>query len=74
MPEDLRKLVVRGRGLKQWDIFLLIFVGLVILWGKVLIQNSSGLWRLWSTLASFAAGGLVIVMWALERWPGKPDP
>ena len=72
MPENLRRLVVKGRGLRQWDAFLLIFMGLVFLWGRILIQNSCSLWPLWLALALLAAV-LVVGMWARERWPQKPD-
>ena len=41
MPESFQRLVVfQGRGFRQWDVFLLIFIALVFLWGKVLVQNS----------------------------------
>ncbi len=72
MPSDLRRLLVKGRGLRQWDIFLLLFLGLTFLWGKLLIQNSRNSWPLWLAV-SIVAGGLVAAMWACERWRGKPD-
>lgn len=72
MPEELRGLVVGDSCVRQWDVFAIVFLGLVLLWAKVLIQNSCVLWWLWLPLA-VAAGGLVVLMWKLERWPRGPD-
>ena len=67
MPDKIRGLVIKGRGLRQWDMFLLIFMGLVFLWGRLLIRESCGLWPFWLVL-TLIAGGLIVSMWARERW------
>jgi hypothetical protein len=70
MPESLRNLLVSGPGLRQWDVLTLVFLGLIFLWGRLLITHSDSAWWLWLLLALIAAG-FVLVMWHRERWPRR---
>lgn len=72
MPEDLRRLVVAPPGLRQWDVLAAVFIGLVCLWARLLIQKSCDLWLLWLVL-SLIASAMVLLMWKWERWPARPD-
>jgi len=72
MAPELRQLFLHGPGLRQWDVFTLVFLGLVILWGRLLIQNSRRWWPVW-LLAAVLAAAVVGAMWGRERWAPKAD-
>ena len=72
MPENIRRLVVQGSGLRQWDVLSAVFVLLVGFWARLFVQKSGGFCAPWSLLW-LVAGVIVIVMWKSERWPGRPD-
>ena len=72
MPEPLRNLVVARPGLRQWDVFTAVFLGLVVLWARVLISNAQRLWPLW-LLFALAGVAVVLAMWWRERRPRSPD-
>lgn len=72
MPDALRALhEARGRFL-QWDAFGLIFLGLVVLWVRLLIKNERALWQLWLVLA-VVAGACVGALWRAERGARRSD-
>jgi len=68
LPGDFRQLLERERGARwgQWDVFALVFLCLVVLWGGVLIDNAFSLWLLWLVLTVIAVV-FVCCMWLPER-------
>jgi len=66
LPEELRKIVLSGTRVRQWDVFVLVFLGLTALWTRMLVQKAENYCFLWLFLAVVATA-LIGRMWLLER-------
>lgn len=52
----------RGRKLHQWEVYVLLMVGLAALWARLLINNAQTSWWYWASL------GLSAVVFAMIFW------
>jgi hypothetical protein len=72
MSKTLRDALFSGRKLRQWELYVALFIGLEMLWIRLLVRERPGLWILWC-----AAGALVAMttLWLarLGRWGAAPD-
>ena len=60
MTSEVRILHVSRLGFRQWDAFLVLFLALVVLWTRLLLEKSSSCSPGWIALGLVAA---VVVLW-----------
>ena len=66
MTKKVRILHVSSLGFRQWDAFLILFLALVGLWTRLLVEHSSSCWPV-SIVLGLVAAVVVVWLWQSER-------
>lgn len=68
LPEGDRKILFDGRGFKQWEPFVVLFLGFQVLWPLLLLEKDPEQWGTWLILGTLAVM-VTIVLYCLGKRP-----